>query len=170
MKASTILGINARTQLYTYKYNSKVGKNVANSKIQTAKVLKKAGIAHPKIYKKFRDPREVISYDWSRFPDQFALKPSRGLGGEGIIVVKKRLEKNVWLSTQKEKITVEPPLKTFHICHLYLESRLGIKFKHHRSPCRMKHNIDTQIPQTRCQLCVNCRFQDLGPLWYFYPA
>jgi alpha-L-glutamate ligase-like protein len=107
MKASTILGINARTQLYTYKYNSKVGKNVANSKIQTAKVLKKAGIAHPKIYKKFRDPREVISYDWTRFPDQFALKPSRGLGGEGIIVVKKRLDKGVWLSTQKEKITID---------------------------------------------------------------
>jgi alpha-L-glutamate ligase-like protein len=105
MKISSILGLNARTQLFSYKYNTKRGKNIADSKIQTAKILKKAGIAHPKIYKKFTDPQDVFGYDWTKLPDKFALKPSRGMGGEGIIVVKRKLKDGGWLTTQKEKIT-----------------------------------------------------------------
>lgn len=106
MKISSILGLNARTQLFAYKYNTKTGKNVADSKIQTAKVLRAAGVAHPKIYKKFRDPQEVLEFDWTTLPDKFALKPSRGLGGAGIIVVKKKsADGKGWFTTQKEKIT-----------------------------------------------------------------
>jgi alpha-L-glutamate ligase-like protein len=107
MKISSILGLNARTQLFAYKYNSKRGKNIADSKIQTAKVLKKADVAHPKIYKKFTDPRDVFEFDWSSLPDKFALKPSRGMGGEGIIVVKRRLKGGRWLTTNKERITAD---------------------------------------------------------------
>jgi len=91
MKISSILGLNARTQLFAYRYNSKRSKNIADSKIQTARILKNADVAHPKIYKKFTDPKSVIEFDWSTLPDQFALKPSRGMGGEGIIVVKRKL-------------------------------------------------------------------------------
>lgn len=106
MKISSILGLNARSQQFTYHYNSRKGKNIANSKIQTASILKKAGIAHPRIYKKFRELNDVSSFDWNSLPDRFALKPSRGFGGEGIIVVKKRLKDGSWLTTQKERITV----------------------------------------------------------------
>ncbi len=106
MKTSSILGLNARTQLFAYRYNSRRGKNIADSKIQTAAVLKRAGVAHPKIYKKFKDPSDVAAFDWNSLPDRFALKPSRGLGGEGIIVVKKKLKDGGWLTTQKERITV----------------------------------------------------------------
>lgn len=106
MKISSILGLNARTQLFAYKYNTKTGKNVADSKIQTAKVLRSAGVPHPKIYKKFRDPNDVLEFDWFKLPDRFALKPSRGLGGAGIIVVKKKsADGKGWFTTQKEKIT-----------------------------------------------------------------
>jgi predicted ATP-grasp superfamily ATP-dependent carboligase len=90
MKISSILGLNSRTQLFAYRYNSKRSKNIADSKIQTARILKNADVSHPKIYKKFTDPKSVIEFDWSTLPDQFALKPSRGMGGEGIIVVKRR--------------------------------------------------------------------------------
>jgi len=92
MKVSSILGLNARTQLFAYKYNTKRGKNIADSKIQSARVLKKAKVAHPKIYKKFTDPRQVMEFDWNSLPPKFALKPSRGMGGEGIIVVKRGLK------------------------------------------------------------------------------
>jgi len=105
MKLSSILGLNARTQLYAYRYNSVRGKKIADSKIQTARVLKKAEVPTPKILKIFRDPKDILSFDWDSFPDRFALKPSRGLGGEGIIVVKKKLKDGVWLTTQKEKIS-----------------------------------------------------------------
>lgn len=116
MKISSILGLNARTQLYTYKYNSPGGKNIANSKIQTARVLRRAGIAKPKIYKKFLTATDVSEFDWSTLPNRFALKPSRGLGGEGIIVIEKRLmnkqlikssNEPIWINTNKERVTVE---------------------------------------------------------------
>lgn len=108
MKISNILGLNARTQFFTYKYNSRSGKKIAESKIQTARVLKRAGVAHPQIFAKFRDPKEVFEFDWTTLPDRFALKPSRGLGGKGIIVVKKKaVDGKGWFTTQKERVTVE---------------------------------------------------------------
>jgi len=107
MKVSSILGLNARTQLFAYKYNTKRGKNIANSKIQTARVLKREKVASPKIYKKFTDPREVMDFDWESLPSKFALKPSRGMGGEGIIVVKRKLKDGGWLTTQKERIKAD---------------------------------------------------------------
>ena len=107
MKLSNILGLNARTQLFTYKYNNRRGKNIADSKIQTARVLRRAGVSHPPILAKFSNPQEVFDFDWSKLPDRFALKPSRGMGGEGIIVVKKKLKDGSWLTTQKERITAD---------------------------------------------------------------
>lgn len=107
MKVSSILGLNARTQLFAYKYNTKYGKGIADSKIKTARILKEVGIAHPAIYKKFTDPRLVMDFDWESLPPKFALKPSRGMGGEGIIVVKRKLKDGAWLTTQKEKVKVD---------------------------------------------------------------
>lgn len=106
MKLSSILGLNARTQLFASRYNSKAGKRVADSKLQTARVLKQAEVPHPTLYKKFRDPQEVLDFNWFKLPEKFALKPSRGLGGAGIIVVKKKsADGKGWFTTQKEKIT-----------------------------------------------------------------
>lgn len=101
------MGLNARTQLFAYKYNTKRGKNIANSKIQTARVLRIAKVAHPKVYSKFVDPNDVFQFDWNSLPDKFALKPSRGMGGEGIIVVKRKLKDGGWLTTNKERVTVD---------------------------------------------------------------
>lgn len=107
MKASNILGLNARAQI-SYKYNKNWGKAVANSKIMTEKVLKKAGIPTPSIYKKFVKPRDILDFDWASLPDSFALKPSRGLGGEGIIVIKKRSKDGkAWITTTRKRVTQE---------------------------------------------------------------
>lgn len=114
MKLSSILGINARTQQFSYKVNSARGKKVADSKLQSAWVLKKAGIASPEIFNKFRKPEDVFKFDWESLPSQFALKPSRGMGGEGIIVVKKRLDTKIlgykdikWQTTQRTTIGID---------------------------------------------------------------
>ncbi len=107
MKTSSILGLNSRTQLFAYKYNTKRAKKTADSKIQTTRLLKKSEVAHPKIYKKFREPQDVFDFNWDKLPDRFALKPSRGMGGEGIIVVKKHLKDGTWLTIQKERVTVD---------------------------------------------------------------
>ena len=106
MKLINILGLNARSQLFTYRYNNRQGKKIANSKIQTARVLKKTGIPQPEMIDKFRTVADIGNFDWNKLPSAFALKPSRGLGGEGIIVVKKRIKEGEWVSTQRKKITV----------------------------------------------------------------
>lgn len=107
MKASSLLGLNARAQI-SYKYNRNWGKLVANSKIKTHKVLKKAEIPTPAIYKIFTKPKQALLYDWSKLPDSFALKPSKGLGGEGIIVVKKRSKDGMaWITTSRKRLTAE---------------------------------------------------------------
>lgn len=107
MKLSNILGLNARTQGYAYRYNSRRGKNVADSKIQTAKCLAKAQIPHPTLLTKFTQPGEIADFNWDSLPPSFALKPSRGLGGEGIVVVKKKLDNDHWLTTQRKKVSAE---------------------------------------------------------------
>ncbi|MGA2910980.1 MAG: sugar-transfer associated ATP-grasp domain-containing protein [Candidatus Microgenomates bacterium] len=107
MKISSILGLNSRTQLFAYRYNSRRGKAIADSKIQTARVLKKAEVPHPAIYKRFMNPNDVYEFDWNTLPDEFALKPSRGMGGEGIIVVKKKLKDSGWMTTQKTRVKID---------------------------------------------------------------
>jgi alpha-L-glutamate ligase-like protein len=108
MKISSILGLNARTKLFSYVYNTKKGKKIAGSKILTNRVLTKAGIPNPKIYAKFREPEDILNFNWDSLPAAFALKPSKGLGGEGIIVAKKRSsDLKGWITTQKEKVTIE---------------------------------------------------------------
>lgn len=77
-----MLGINARTQQFSYRVNSARGKKTADSKLQSAWVLKKAGIPSPEIFNRFRKPEDVFKFDWEGLPSQFVLKPSRGMGGE----------------------------------------------------------------------------------------
>ncbi|MCJ7805627.1 alpha-L-glutamate ligase-like protein [Patescibacteria group bacterium] len=108
MKLSSILGLNARTQLFSYRYNTRKGKKIADSKLQTAKILKVTGIPHPVIYKKFHKLSDINEFGWNTLPDSFALKPSRGLGGEGIVVVKKRAgDGNGWITTQRARVTID---------------------------------------------------------------
>jgi len=106
MKIASILGLNARSRLYL-SHNSVKSRKIADSKLMTKRVLKKAGIPIPQIYAKFKNPEDVSSFDWSKLPGAFALKPSRGLGGEGIIVVKKKLVDGSWFTTQRTRVSVD---------------------------------------------------------------
>lgn len=108
MKISSILGLNARFQKFSYPNNPRRGKKIADSKLQTKRVLKRAGIPVPKIYKKFKKPEDVFTFEWESLPTAFALKPSKGLGGEGIIVVKKQSKMgDWWITTQRKRVTAE---------------------------------------------------------------
>jgi alpha-L-glutamate ligase-like protein len=113
MKTNQILGLNARTQLFM-RYNKPKAKKYANSKLATKRVLRKAGVPVPEIYVKFVGPEKVMGFDWSSLPDSFALKPNKGLGGAGIIVVKKRAsgeggkrEESAWITTQRKNVSAE---------------------------------------------------------------
>ena len=113
MKVSHILGLNARTQIF-WRYNKSQAKKYANSKLATKRVLRKAEVPVPEIYAKFVKPELVAKFEWEKLPDSFALKPNRGLGGEGIIVVKKRAigsdgkkDEVTWITTQKKRVTAD---------------------------------------------------------------
>jgi alpha-L-glutamate ligase-like protein len=106
--ASSILGLNARAQLFSYKYNTSSGKRIAASKLLTKNALIKAGVPTPKVYKKFRRVKQIIEFDWNSLPGSFVLKPSKGLGGDGIIVIKKRSRDGEgWVTTSRRRITKE---------------------------------------------------------------
>lgn len=107
MKISSILGLNARAQL-SYTYNTSTGRAIANSKLKTKKKLTRADIPTPKIYKRFTSHNSIFQFNWQSLPEAFALKPSRGLGGEGIIVVKRRTkDSGAWLTTSRRRVTEE---------------------------------------------------------------
>lgn len=108
MKSAHILGLNARSQHFTFSANTRQGKRIAKSKILTSRHLKKLGIPTPKIYKKFFKPQDIFDFDWNTLPESFALKPSKGLGGGGIIVIKRRSkDRSYWTTTTKDKITAD---------------------------------------------------------------
>jgi alpha-L-glutamate ligase-like protein len=86
-KSGKILGINARNLDYIRPCNLKEAKRIADDKLLCKKILKKNDISVPKLLAKIRSYEELEDFDWSVLPGSFALKPNRGFGGEGIIVV-----------------------------------------------------------------------------------
>ncbi len=107
MKASSILGKNARSQLFTYQYNTSLGKQRARSKILTKKYLTAAGVPVPETYAIFRRPEDLLKFDWDSLPSSFALKPNKGLGGEGIVIAKKKLGEGEWLAIDRNRWAVD---------------------------------------------------------------
>ena len=88
MKWQDILGKNARNRLYL-RFNKKSGRRVADSKLRAKSLLLKNDLPAPKLYAVFKNPQDVVNFNWEKLPGNFVLKPSEGYGGEGIIVVKK---------------------------------------------------------------------------------
>ena len=83
-----VLGINGRNAEYTLKYNSRDRYPLVDDKLRTKKLAAEAGIAVPELYGVVE-----TEYQVRRFPEivglheEFALKPARGSGGNGILVV-----------------------------------------------------------------------------------
>lgn len=106
-RRSDILGMNARNHLFQSRYNSKRGKMIANSKLLTKSALKKEKLPVPKLYRVFRRQEDVERYDFTRLPSSFVVKPNKGLGGEGILVVDRGgVYAGQWVLTDGKMITV----------------------------------------------------------------
>ncbi len=78
--------MNSRNLEYIRQGNLKRAKNIADDKILSKKILKKAEIPVPALIAKIRSRKEMEIFDWNSLPPSFALKPNRGFGGEGILV------------------------------------------------------------------------------------
>ena len=85
-----ILGMNSRNLEFVRPFNKSGAKRMADDKLLSKKVLAKNDLPVPKLITKIKNHDQLENFDWSKLPDSFALKPNRGFGGEGILVVYSR--------------------------------------------------------------------------------
>jgi alpha-L-glutamate ligase-like protein/uncharacterized protein (TIGR02421 family) len=86
-KSKEILGINARNLLYISRYNSRANKKFADDKIYTKNYLQSRNINVARLYQVIRSHTELNNFKPGSLPGSFVIKPNRGYGGEGIIVI-----------------------------------------------------------------------------------
>ena len=86
-----VMGVNRRNAEYTLKYNSRDHYPLVDDKLQTKKLALKAAIAVPELYGVLQTEYEVrnLGRIIQSIPD-FVIKPARGSGGNGILVVSGR--------------------------------------------------------------------------------
>lgn len=108
MQIKDVLGLNSRNHLYTSQYNSRSGKRIANSKLETKRVLHKAGVRVPQSYGEIRNYEDLEKFDFMKLPVDFVVKPNNGLGGQGIMVIEKRgLYAGEWVTAEGNTVTVQ---------------------------------------------------------------
>jgi alpha-L-glutamate ligase-like protein len=109
-KASrNVLGMNARNLDYIRPYNRARAKKIADNKLLSKKMLKKNDIAVPALISQIKTLDDLDNFDWQTLPDSFVLKPNRGFGGEGIIVVygRKKNRDDAWIKADGSIITID---------------------------------------------------------------
>ena len=83
------LGMNARNYLYIRPYNKKGPKRRADDKLITKRKLLKNNINTPDLVAAYSSEEGVREIDWDSLPKSFVIKPARGYGGHGILLIKK---------------------------------------------------------------------------------
>ena len=82
-----ILGINARNLLYIRPFNKKNAIRLADNKLKTKHYLSVRGIPVAKLYGSIQNKQQIEKFHWNTLPKSFVIKPNRGFGGEGILVI-----------------------------------------------------------------------------------
>ncbi len=108
-KSQSLLGMNARNLEYIRPYNRKKSMLIADSKLLCKRLLKKNNLGVSVLIAKITTHEELEQFDFTKLPDSFALKPNRGFGGEGIIVVYARKKNNplAWIKANGSIVTSE---------------------------------------------------------------
>jgi alpha-L-glutamate ligase-like protein/uncharacterized protein (TIGR02421 family) len=86
-RAAGVLGMNARNLLYVSKFNPRESKRFADDKLMAKNFLESRGIGVAKMYHSLSSHTQLQNFDPKTLPSSFVIKPNRGYGGEGIIVV-----------------------------------------------------------------------------------
>lgn len=104
-----ILGMNARNLEFIRPFNLSRAKRLADDKLLSKKVLAKNDLPVPKLIAKISTRDELENFAWEKLPDSFALKPNRGFGGEGILVVysRKKGRADAWVKADRSIVTIE---------------------------------------------------------------
>lgn len=105
--------MNSRNLEYVRPFNKKKARRLADEKLYSKRVLRKHNVSVPELLGRIRNHEELENFDWNSLPGGFALKPNRGFGGEGIVVVfaRKKNRPDTWVKADGSTITIED-LKT----------------------------------------------------------
>lgn len=105
-KRNRVLGMNARSRFYL-RENSKESREIADNKLRTKELLTAHGIGAAELLAVLKTPQEIESFQWNNLPSSFVIKPNRGFGGEGILVIFNRLKNGQWLTTRGRQLSAE---------------------------------------------------------------
>jgi len=101
--------MNSRNLEYIRTNNRAKAKRLADDKLLSKKMLKKNNIAVPGLIAKIKSLEDLERFDWTQLPDSFVLKPNRGFGGEGIVVVygRKKGHADAWVKADRSVVTID---------------------------------------------------------------
>jgi len=101
--------MNARNLKYIRPNNRKRGREIADNKLLCKRILKKNNLEAPTLIAKIGNHEELANFSWNKLPNSFALKPNRGFGGEGIMVVygRKKNGNDVWVKADGSSVTLD---------------------------------------------------------------
>lgn len=96
-RASRVLGMNQRNLEYIQTHNQRRDFELADDKLLTKEIMKRAGVPVPQTYKAYRHVFELdrIAQELAPFPE-FVIKPAHGRGGGGIVVITQRRQ-GAWI-------------------------------------------------------------------------
>jgi len=114
-KQKKVLGMNGRNLGYIRPYNSGRAIRLADNKLLTKKILQRARLPVSKVFAVIKTQHDLLKFNWQNLPPSFTLKPNRGLGGKGILIVYSKKDsqspdnnsdQSIWIKADRSLITV----------------------------------------------------------------
>lgn len=93
LKSRGVLGINARNANYVLKYNPRAKYPLVDDKLKTKLLAQQHDVAVPELYARLQSEHDIkaLEPELEKYRD-FVIKPAQGAGGDGIMVVTKRVQ------------------------------------------------------------------------------
>ena len=99
--------MNARNRRYLKAENSLAAFHLADDKLKSKKLLKDNDIPTPETIKIIKTRLELEDIDWDSLPNSFVVKPNRGFGGGGILIVYgRKKDSRHWVKSDGSLVTI----------------------------------------------------------------
>lgn len=137
-----ILWQNARNLYYIGEFNDRIAKELADSKLHTKEFLAQYNIPVPQTLHIVTSHKELENFSFENFSCPFVIKPNRGYGGKGILIVEKKNEQGRFITTDGKEYTEQEMLS--HMCDI-LDGFYSLSGKRDRVIFEKKIQLDTSI-------------------------
>jgi len=105
-KKTGILGINARNLRYLSPFNPQKAIKIADDKLKTKAFLSARKISVPKLIGTIKNLKDLETFNFSKLPQSFVIKPNQGYGGIGIIPINSH-KNNIFTTVDNKTLTLE---------------------------------------------------------------